>query len=246
MSEKNYKMLIAYDGSRYYGWEHQPDKPTIQGKIEDVLKVMCGREVEVIGAGRTDAGVHARAMTANVRMDTKMTEEEILKYMNHYLPEDISIREIREASERFHARYKAVGKLYTYTCWIGEEKPVFERKYVYIPEGRPDTEKMQEAAACLTGEHDFKAFCGNPKYKKSTIREVDRIEIKETKDKLYLNFHGTGFLQNMVRILTGTLLEVGFGRMSVEDVRNALNKKDRQYAGPTAPAKGLCLMKVDY
>ena len=243
---KNYKLEIAYDGSRYFGWERQPDRETIQGKLEKVLSLMTGEKTEVIGAGRTDAGVHAKAMTANVHMTTDKTPDEIQAYMNHYLPEDICVNEVKEASDRFHARYKAAGKLYTYTCYTGDLKPVFTRKYVTVIEGRPDLELMRQAAAVLTGEHDFKAFSTNPRMKKSTVRCVDSIEIVQKKDLLYLNFHGDGFLQNMVRIMTGTILEAGFGRMSVEMSREALISKDRQKAGPTAPPQGLCLMKVDY
>ena len=150
------------------------------------------------------------------------------------------------ASDRFHARYNAAGKLYTYTCYVGASKPVFNRKYVTVLEDLPDIEAMQKAAAYLVGEHDFKAFCSNPKMKKSTVRTVDSLEITKRKDFLYINVHGDGFLQNMVRIITGTLLEVGFGRMEPDQVKEVLEGKDRRLAGPTAPPQGLCLMKVDY
>ncbi len=243
---KNYKLEISYDGTRYYGWEHQPDQITIQGKLEEVLKRMVNAEVEVIGAGRTDGGVHAKAMVANVHLETRKTDREIRDYMNRYLPEDIAVTDVREASVRFHARYKAVGKLYTYTCYCGDLKPVFERKYVTVLDFKPDAERMRQAAEYLVGEHDFKSFCANPKMKKSTVRQVDTIEIVQKKDKIYFNFHGTGFLQNMVRILVGTLLEVGKGSMTPEDVKRILEAKDRTQAGPTAPAQGLCLMRVDY
>lgn len=242
----NYKMEISYDGTRYYGWERQPGRDTIQGKLEHVLSVLNESPVEVIGAGRTDAGVHARRMTANARLETSLKPDEIKAYMNRYLPEDICVNQIVIASDRFHARYKAVGKLYTYTCYIGDEKPVFQRKYVTVLDFQPDVEAMKRAAACLEGTHDFKAFCANPKMKKSTVRQVDRIEIVQKKDYLYLNFHGNGFLQNMVRIMTGTFLEVGAGRMEPEQVKAILDSLDRRNAGPTAPAQGLCLMKVDY
>ena len=168
--KKNYKMVICYDGTRYYGWEHQPDRDTIQGKLENVLTRMCGEFIDVIGAGRTDAGVHAKAMTANAVMDTDFSPEEIRDYMNRYLPDDIAVREVREASERFHARYKAVGKLYCYTCFDGPVKPVFQRKYVTMLDYSPDVEKMRRAAAYLEGKHDYKSFCGNPRMKKSTVR----------------------------------------------------------------------------
>ena len=244
--KKNYKMIICYDGSRYYGWEHQPDRDTIQGKLENVLSRMCGEEIDVIGAGRTDAGVHAKAMTANAVMDTRLSPEEIRDYMNRYLPDDIAVREVREASERFHARYKAVGKLYCYTCFDGPVKPVFQRKYVTMLDYSPDVEKMRRAAAYLEGKHDYKSFCGNPRMKKSTVRVVDRIEIVRKGGFIYFNFHGTGFLQNMVRILTGTLLEVGRGKIPPERMPEILEARDRQTAGPTAPPGGLCLVKVDY
>jgi len=243
---KNYKMLLSYDGSRYFGWEHQPDQVTVQGKIEAVLEKLTGEKTEVIGAGRTDAGVHAKGMAANFRAEVALTEAELRDYLNRYLPDDISVDELREASDRFHARYNAVGKLYCYTCYFGEKKPVFSRKYCYVLESEPDDLKMRKAAEYLVGTHDFRSFCGNPKYKKSTVRTVDSIEIVRKKNTLYLNFHGEGFLQNMVRILTGTLLEVGFGRMSPEEVKTILEAKDRKKAGPTAPAQGLCLMRVDY
>ena len=242
----NFKFEISYDGSRYFGWERQPGKDTIQGKLETVLSRMTESSVEVIGAGRTDAGVHAKAMIANAHFDTALSCDEIRSYMNRYLPDDISVNSVSIASDRFHARYKAVGKLYTYTCYIGDAKPVFTRKYVTVLDHTPDLDAMRKAAVILTGEHDYKAFCSNPNMKKSTVRTVDSIEIVRSRNRLYLNYHGDGFLQNMVRILTGTLLEVGFGRIKLEEVRSILEKKDRKLAGPTAPAQGLCLMKVDY
>lgn len=245
--KENYKLIISYDGSRYYGWEHQPNTDlTIQGKLEQVLSRMVDTEVEVIGAGRTDAGVHARAMVANVRLDTEMTPEEICEYMNRYLPDDIAVCQVKKASERFHSRYNALGKTYCYTCYIGAVKPVFDRKYVYVPEQCPDVERMQQAAGYLMGTHDFASFCSNPRMKKSTVRKVDRIEIQREGDYLRFTYHGTGFLQHMVRILTGTLLEVGYGKRTPESMQELLEAKKRALAGFTAPAKGLCLIKVDY
>lgn len=245
--EKNYKLKISYDGSRYFGWEHQPDRETIQGKIETVLARMVDKDmVDVIGAGRTDAGVHARAMIANVHLDTQMSPEEIRDYANRYLPDDIAILEVREAADRFHARYKAVGKTYRYTCFDGPVKPVFDRKYYTPLDQELDVEAMQEAAHFLEGKHDYKSFCGNSRMKKPTVRIVDTITVRRRKGYVYLTFHGTGFLQNMVRIMSGTLIEVGLGRKRPEEVGEILEACDRKVAGPTAPAKGLCLLKVDY
>ncbi len=244
--QQNYRLTVAYDGTRFFGWERQPDKETIQGKLEAVLGQMQGAAVNVIGAGRTDAGVHARAMTANVVLDTVKTPEEIRDYLNRYLPDAIAVREVKEAAPRFHARYNALGKTYRYTCHVGAVKPVFDRRYVTLLAYEPDVEKMRRAAAYLLGENDFAAFCGNPRMKKSTVRLVDHIAIERRKDRVIFTFHGTGFLQNMVRIMVGTLLEVGRGYWPPEQVQTILESKDRKQAGPTAPPEGLCLMKVDY
>lgn len=244
--KKNYKMIVCYDGSRYHGWERKKNQDTIQGKLEDVLTKMCQETVQVIGAGRTDAGVHAQAMTANVFLNTELKAAQIMNYMNRFLPDDIAIKEIHEASDRFHARYRAVGKWYQYTCYEGTSKPVFERKYVTVLNYHPDLEKMRQAAEYLKGRHDYKSFCGNSKMKKSTIREVDEIEIRRKNGFLYFRFHGNGFLQNMVRIMTGTLLEVGKGKIEPRQIQEILHACDRKMAGPTAPPAGLCLMKVDY
>ncbi|MBQ1675377.1 MAG: tRNA pseudouridine(38-40) synthase TruA [Oscillospiraceae bacterium] len=244
--KQNYKLTVAYDGTRFFGWERQPDVDTIQGKLESVLTELTGEAVEVTGAGRTDAGVHARAMTANAVLDTDKSPEEIRDYMNRYLPDAIAVREVKPCSERFHARYNALGKTYRYTCFDGPVKPVFDRRYVTVLDYVPDVERMRRAAELLQGEHDFASFCGNPRMKKSTVRTVDTILIERRRDRVVFTFHGNGFLQNMVRILVGTLLEVGRGYWEPEHVREILEAKDRRQAGPTAPPEGLCLMKVDY
>lgn len=244
--QQNYRLTIAYDGTRFFGWERQPDRDTIQGKLEAVLGQLQGAAVNVIGAGRTDAGVHARAMTANVVLDVAQTPDEIRDYLNRYLPDAIAVREVKEAAPRFHARYNALGKTYRYTCHTGAVKPVFDRRYVTLLDYDPDVEKMRLAAAYLLGENDFASFCGNPRMKKSTVRLVDHISIERRKDRVVLTFHGTGFLQNMVRIMVGTLLEVGRGYWEPEHVQEILQARDRKQAGPTAPPEGLCLMKVDY
>ena len=249
--KQNFKLIVSYDGTRYFGWEHQPNTDmTIQGKLETVLTRMVGlpenKPVTVIGAGRTDAGVHARAMTCNVLLNTEMTPEEIQAYMNHYLPEDISVNEVRHAADRFHSRFNAVGKTYRYTLWYGASKPVFDRKYVTVLDKAPNIDRMREAAELMTGTRDYKCFCGNPKIKKSTVRTVDTIRIDIQGNYIRLYFHGNGFLQNMVRIMTGTLISVGYGEIRPEEIPGIIESKDRKNAGPTAPPQGLCMMKVDY
>ena len=175
-----------------------------------------------------------------------MSETEIMNYVNQYLPDDIAICDVTIAGDRFHSRYNAIGKTYRYTCYVGNSKPVFDRKYVYVLEDKPNIDKMKSAADYLMGEHDFAAFCSNPKMKKSTVRNLDSIEITANGDYIMLTFHGSGFLQHMVRILTGTLLEVGFSKRTPESILTLLSEKDRTKAGPTAPACGLCMIAVDY
>lgn len=244
---KNYKIIISYDGSRYYGWEHQPNTElTIQGKLESVLARLAGTDIEIIGAGRTDAGVHAKGMTANFLLNTDLSTSEIRDYFNRYLPDDICVTEVHEASERFHSRYNALGKTYQYTCYCGHLKPIFDRKYVYCLDKAPDLNLMKEAASYLIGSHDFAAFCSNPRMKKSTVRKVDMIDISRKGDYIHFTYHGTGFLQHMIRILTGTLLEVGFGKRSPENMLELIESRNRSLAGATAPACGLCLIEVDY
>ncbi len=244
---KNYKFTISYDGTRYSGWQTQGNTDcTIQGKLETVLSKMISSPVEVIGAGRTDAGVHAKEMTANAHFDTQLSISQIRDYVNQYLPADICVLEVHEASERFHSRYNATGKTYEYTCYVGPLKPVFDRNYVYILNQIPDVKKMKAAAEFLIGTHDFKSFCGNPKFKKSTIRTVDIIRIFQNGPYITFAYHGDGFLQNMVRILTGTLLEVGYGKRTPESMADVLTSLNRKSAGFMAPAQGLCLIKVDY
>ena len=244
---QNYKIIISYDGTKYYGWEYQSSTElTIQGKLMSVLSKLTGTKVDVIGAGRTDAGVHAKGMVANFAIETTKSTSELRDYMNHYLPEDICVLEVHEASERFHSRYNAVGKTYQYTCYYSHLKPVFDRKYVYILSEAPDIKLMQEAAKKLIGTMDYASFCGNSKMKKSTVRTVDLIDIRQNNGYITFTYHGNGFLQHMIRILTGTLLEVGYGKRSPESLPSLLEAKNRSLAGFTAPACGLCLLEVEY
>lgn len=244
--ERNFKLVLMYDGTRYHGWERKQGLDTIQGRLEAVLSRLTGQPAELIGAGRTDAGVHARGMVASVQLDTPLSEAELLSSANRYLPEDIAILELKEASPRFHARYRAVGKTYRYTCYDGQQKPVFDRKFVTTLDRSPDLEAMRQAAEYLTGQHDFKSFCGNPRMKRSTVRTVDRIDIQRKGGRLTFTIHGDGFLQHMVRIMVGTLLEVGWGKRSPQSMQALLEAQSRREAGFTAPAQGLCLMSVDY
>lgn len=243
----NYRLYIQYDGSRYEGWQRQERTDnTIQGKIETVLGRMVEAEVEIDGAGRTDAGVHALEQVANVHLEKRMALEKLQAYLNQYLPDDIGVMKVEVASERFHSRLNAKGKIYQYRILMNGRKNVFERKYMYLLEESLDVEAMQKAAQYLVGEHDFKSFCANTRMKKSSVRRIDRIDLTVENDDLKITYEGNGFLYKMIRILTGTLMEVGLGERSPESVKEALEAKSRNAAGVTAPAKGLTLVKVIY
>lgn len=243
----NYRFKIQYDGTRYRGWQRQKNGfDTIQGRIEQVLSRQMGHPVEIDGAGRTDAGVHAREQVANVHLDYNGTTEELRECLNEYLPEDIRILEVEIAGERFHSRLNATGKVYEYRLCKKGCFDVFARKYQWQMEELLDVARMKEAAGLLLGEHDFKGFCTKASRKKSTIRRIDAIDIEETENAVILHFFGNGFLYNMVRILTGTLVEIGTGTREISTIEEIFERKERVLAGMTAPAKGLTLVRVKY
>lgn len=245
--KRNMMLTLQYDGSRYDGWQRQGNtEKTIQEKLEQVVSKLAGCPVEVHGSGRTDRGVHALGQTAHFFIEGKQTPEEIRAYLNSYLPEDILVTEVKEADLRFHSRLSAVRKTYRYQIETGPKKPVFERKYFYGL-GQPlDDGAMRRAASFLVGTHDFKSFCANKRMKKTTVRTIDSIRIEREDSRLYLTFTGNGFLQQMVRIMTGTLIEVGLGKREAEQLPVVLAACDRQAAGYTAPAEGLFLVSVEY
>ena len=243
---RNLRLDICYDGTRYKGWQRLSGTDnTIQGKIETALSRILDEIVEISGSGRTDAGVHAAGQVANFHCESTMPADEILSQLRRYLPEDIGIYSCKEVSPRFHARLNAKEKTYLYRIWNSDAPCVFDRKYVaFFPE-RLDLDSMRTAAACLCGEHDFSAFCGNPKFKKSTVRFVRSIEIQRYGEEIRILVTGNGFLHSMVRIIVGTLIEVGRGTRSVDSVAKLFGGK-RADAGFLAPAQGLCLQEVFY
>ena len=259
---KNYLFILEYDGTRYNGWQKLGNTDnTIQGKLEQVLSRMDGAPVQVIGAGRTDAGVHARGQAANAHLQTSMPADEIRAYANHYLPEDIRVLRVEEAAPRFHCRFHAAEKRYCYYVSTGEKASVFERKFVYqlgvepVFRGasalnRPEINlpEMRRAAALLCGTHDFTSFCGNRHFKKSAVRTVHEITIDYDAERgmLKFSYRGDGFLQYMIRILTGTLLEVGLGKRKAETMTELLAARDRAQAGYTVPPCGLFLEEVRF
>ena len=243
----NVKLTIQYDGTRYDGWQRQGNTDnTLQGRLEGVLSRMVGKPVEIQGAGRTDAGVHARGQVASVHLPEGYTPQEVQNYLNRYLPEDVAVVDVVEMGERFHARLSATGKEYRYHIRMGSVPDVFARKYQYRVEEPLDIPAMERAAGYLTGKHDFRSFCGNRRFKKSTVREVFHIGVEVCGSDLTLIYRGDGFLYNMVRILTGTLLEVGLGQRTPESMVDILEARERTAAGKTAPAQGLVLQEVYY
>lgn len=246
---RNFKIFVQYEGTRYQGWQRQDSTGnTIQGKLETILAKMTGLDfVQVDGSGRTDAGVHALGQVANFKIDTALSAEDVMDYLNQYLPEDIGVVSIQEVPERFHSRLNAKGKTYRYRIWNSKLPCVFERRYVYeLPEWL-DLDAMRQAASCFVGKHDFKAFTSNKKGKKSTVRTIDAIWLEKAGNEVVITYSGDGFLYHMVRILTGTLIEVGLGQRNPVSVSMLLEKNaTREMSGALVPAKGLCLVEVRY
>ena len=246
MSARNIRLHICYDGTRYKGWQRLPGVDnTIQGKLEQTLSRILGEEIEISGSGRTDAGAHAMGQVANFHCESELSCGEILSQLRRYLPEDIGIESCQEASPRFHARLNCKSKTYRYRIWNSEKPCVFDRRFVYVMLEQLDIGKMQEAAEHLVGEHDFSAFCANKKMKKSTVRCIESVTITREGEELILTFTGDGFLYNMVRIMVGTLLEVGQHKRKADSIPALFGSK-REEAGALVPAQGLCLMEVNY
>lgn len=245
----NYKITVAYDGTRYKGWQAQKSTDaTIQAKLESILRRKFGYPVDIIGSGRTDAGVHAKGQVANFHLRDAYGEEELFELFRAYLPEDIAVCSVEEVEERFHSRFLASEKTYQYRIHTGRVPEVFERKYVFSLNHTEQLylENMKKASEYLVGTKDFTSFCGNSHMKKSAVRSVYEIRFEELLGELRIIYRGNGFLQNMVRIMTGTLIEVGQGKKRAEDIPKILEAKNRECAGFTAPPQGLMLMEVVY
>ena len=244
---RNFRLTLCYDGTRYRGWQRQGNtENTIQAKMEAMLSRLLSQEIELAASGRTDAGVHARRQVCSFRADTDYENIFMLTELRKHLPEDIGAISLEEAGPRFHARLNCREKTYVYRVWNSEEPNVFERRYIYTDPAPLNLDAMQKAAESLLGEHDFSAFCSNKHMKKSAVRTLSKIQIERRGGEVRLTYTGSGFLYNMVRILTGTLLEVGHGQRSVDSVKAALLSLDREQAGFTAPAQGLILWDVQY
>lgn len=244
---RNLKLVLQYDGSRYSGWQSQKhEENTIQGRLTAVLERLTGESIDLTGSGRTDAGVHALGQVANFKTESDVSCERLAADLNRYLPEDLAILSVEEVPLRFHSRLNAVRKTYRYRIWNSSIHNVFERKYLYTVEEPLDEEAMRQAAALLCGTHDFRAFSSYRRTRKSTVRTLECITIERNGSELSLSFTGDGFLYHMVRILTGTLIEVGLHRRAAGEMEKIFSSLDREQAGFTAPAQGLCLVSVEY
>ena len=243
---RNLRLDICYDGTRYRGWQRLGnDDNTIQGKLETALSRILGEPIEISGSGRTDAGVHAQGQVANFHCESAMPAEEILGQLRKYLPEDIGIYSCTDCDSRFHARLNAKGKTYRYRIWNSSAPCVFQRRFVTVLPETLDVDAMNRAAEHFIGTHDFSAFCGNPKFKKSTQRTIYSLVIQRVGEELQITVTGNGFLHNMVRILVGTLIEVGRGQRQADSIPALFGSK-RAEAGFLVPPQGLCLMEVEY
>ena len=246
MTDRNIRLTIEYDGTAYSGWQEQPQSPTIQGTLEQRLNQLCGHPIQLLVAGRTDAGVHALGQTANFHTRTTLPVRHIQKVMNQLLPHDIRVVKAAQVHPNFHATIHAKAKLYRYIIRNCHDYTVFDRNTYHHFRQPLNVKAMRQAAKVLVGTHDFSAFRGNLGHRANPVRTLNKISIKKKGHDVVLDYTGVSFLHQMIRILTGTLLYAGLGKFTPEDIKNILRSKDRKKAGPTLPPTGLFLVKVYY
>jgi len=240
------KLILEYDGSRYAGWQRQPDQPTIQEAVETAVLQLTQETVSVIGAGRTDSGVHALGQVASFRIERPWTPREWIRGMNARLPEDIAVRSADVLPDDFHARYAARGKLYEYRILNRGERPAVDRAYVWHVHKTLDQQAMEQAATFLVGSHDFSSFEGSLTDNEDPVCDLRQLSVSRQGDLLTIHAYADRFLKHMVRSIVGTLVEVGHAKRKPEAVKTILAAKDRTAAGRTAPPQGLFLVRVDY
>ncbi len=243
---QNLKLILEYDGTAYHGWQVQPGWPTIQGVLEETAKRISGEEVRITGAGRTDAGVHALGQVANFRTRKEVTPDRWQRAFNGLLPPDIVVRCVEIAPEEFEARRSAKGKTYRYAILNAPHPSALDRHWLLHISEPLDVAQMADAAATLVGEHDFSAFRAADGDAPHSVRQIYEARFVTEENRLHFVVRGNGFLKHMIRIVVGTLLDVGRGKLGPDRFRDILHSRDRQQAGKTAPSHGLCLMQVDY
>ena len=240
------KLIIEYDGKKFGGWQKQPTKLNIQGEIEQAIKEITGEDVELIASGRTDSGVHSLGQVANFKTNSNIEIEKVAIAINSKLKKSIVIKKAEEVSEDFHARYSCKGKKYRYIINNSQQGTAIYRDLeCHIPQ-KLDVEKMRKAIKYFEGEHDFKGFKASGTSSKNTIRTIYKAEIKQEGERIIIELTGSGFMYNMVRIIAGTIVDVGLGRINPEEIPRIINLKDRNKAGKTLPAHGLYLVEVYY
>ena len=240
------KLVVAYDGTDYCGFQVQNNGPTIEGELNRVLSELFGEEIRVIGASRTDSGVHAYCNVAVFDTEARMPAEKMIYAINQRLPEDIRVQSSCEVAPDFHPRHTDTRKTYEYRIYNTHVQNPMKRRYALWNYHNLDVDKMKEAAAYLVGEHDFKSFCSADSQVESTVRTIYDLSVTQNGEDIVIRVCGNGFLYNMVRIIVGTLLEAGKGKIEPNEIERILEAKDRQAAGPTAPAHGLTLVKYDF
>ena len=240
------KLVVAYDGTAYCGFQVQNNGPTIEGELNKVLSELFDEDIRVIGASRTDSGVHAYCNVAVFDTEARMPAEKMIYAINQRLPEDIRVQSSCEVAATFHPRHTDSRKIYEYRIYNSGVQNPMKRHYALWDYHTLDINKMKEAAAYLIGEHDFKSFCSADTQVESTVRTIYRLTVEKNGEDIVISVCGNGFLYNMVRIIAGTLLEVGKGKIEPNEMVGILDAKDRQAAGPTAPAHGLTLVKYEF
>ena len=243
---RNVRILVAYDGSTFFGWQRQDGFESVQEALEEAVLGATGQSVVVHGAGRTDTGVHALGMVASFHVDTGLDDDRLRHAVNAHLPASVVVRRLESCPDDFHPRFDASGKRYLYLCLCARFRPPFLREHAHWIRTPLDAGRMRRAAKLLEGRHDFAAFGNAGSVRKTTVRCVRRVRLIARRERFALIVDGDGFLYNMVRTIAGTLIAVGEGRMSVEGVASALASRQRARAGPTAPARGLYLLRVNY
>ncbi len=243
---KRVKLIVAYDGTSYCGWQVQPNAITVEGVLNEALTSLLHETITVIGASRTDSGVHAMGNVAVFDTDSKIPGEKFSYALNQRLPEDIRVQSSCEVPLDFHPRKVNCNKTYQYRIVNSEFPNPLKRLYAHFTYYNLDVDKMQEAADYLVGEHDFKSFCSIHTQAKETVRTIYSLQVTKENEEIIITIRGNGFLYNMVRIIAGTLLQVGLGNRKPEEMEGILLAKDREAAGPTAPACGLTLLQIKY
>ncbi len=243
---RNIKLIIEYDGKGFNGWQKQPNKLNIQGEIEKAIEEITGEKNDLIASGRTDAGVSSLGQTANFKTNSNIEASKLAYAINAKLKKSIRIKSAEEVDEKFHSRYSVKSKKYRYTINNSTHGSAIYRDLEYHFPLELDVEKMKKAAKYFEGEHDFKAFKASGTSSKSSVRTIYKAEVLKNDDRIYIELTGSGFLYNMVRIISGTLLDVGIGKIKPEEISDIIDSKERIRAGKTLPARGLCLVEVNY